>query len=45
MGERTWRVRQEEIVQEVGVASGSKKFDLKMEGLGSYKLNYTRNGR
>lgn len=44
-GERTWRVRQHDIVEEVGVGSGVKKFDLKMEGMGSYKVDYTRNGR
>lgn len=44
-GERTWRVGQEEIVREVGVASGSKRFDLKFENMGSYKVDYTRNGR
>lgn len=43
--ERTWRVKQRDIVQEVGVGSGRKKFDLKFEGLGSYKIDYTRNGR
>lgn len=44
-GERTWRVKQQEIVKEVGVASGQKKFDLRFEDMGSYKLDYTRNGR
>jgi U3 small nucleolar RNA-associated protein 7 len=44
-GERTWRVGQEEIVREVGVASGRKKFDLKFEGMGEYMVDYTRNGR
>lgn len=44
-GERTWRVRQDEIVKEVGVASGSKRFDLKFENMGTYKVDYTRNGR
>lgn len=44
-GERTYRVRQEEIVESVGVASSSKRFDLKMEGMGSYTVDYTRNGR
>ncbi|ORY32070.1 WD40-repeat-containing domain protein [Naematelia encephala] len=44
-GERTWKVRQDEIVREVGVASAAKKFDLKLEGMGSYKVDYTRNGR
>lgn len=44
-GERTWRVGQDEIVQEVGVASGSKRFDLKFEGFGPYTVDYTNNGR
>jgi U3 small nucleolar RNA-associated protein 7 len=44
-GERTWRVGQEEIAREVGVASGKKKFDLKFEGMGEYMVDYTRNGR
>ena len=44
-GERTWRVGQDEIVREVGVASGGKRFDLRMENLGTYRVSYTRNGR
>ncbi|KAL7424577.1 putative U3 small nucleolar RNA-associated protein 7 [Cryptotrichosporon argae] len=43
--ERTWRIGQAEIVREVGVASGSKKFDLKFDNMGSYAVDYTRNGR
>jgi U3 small nucleolar RNA-associated protein 7 len=45
LGERTWRVGQEEIVREVGEAAGRKKFDLKLEGMGSYYMDYSRNGR
>ena len=44
-GERTWRVGQDEIVREVGVASGGKRFDLMMEAMGNYQVSYTRNGR
>ncbi|WVR04965.1 hypothetical protein IAU60_001977 [Kwoniella sp. DSM 27419] len=44
-GERTWRVRQKDIVDSVGVGVSGKKFDLKMEDMGSYKVDYTRNGR
>lgn len=44
-GERTWRVGQDEIVKEVGVAGGKKKFDLKLDGMGEYMIDYTRNGR
>lgn len=45
LGERTWRVGQEEIVKEVGKGAGRKKFDLKFDGMGSYFVDYTRNGR
>ncbi|WVQ78234.1 hypothetical protein IAT38_000317 [Cryptococcus sp. DSM 104549] len=45
LGERTWRVKQDEIVKEVAVGVRGKKFDLKMEDMGSYKVDYTRNGR
>ncbi len=44
-GERTWRVGQEEIVKEVGMASGAKRFDLRFENMGNYRVSYTRNGR
>ncbi|BEI85264.1 hypothetical protein CcaverHIS002_0506650 [Cutaneotrichosporon cavernicola] len=43
--ERTWRVGQDEIVAAVGVASAKKRFDLKLENMGPYKVDYTRNGR
>ena len=45
LGEKTWRVGQEEIVREVGVASAQKKFDLRFEDMGDYTVDYTRNGR
>lgn len=45
LGERTWRVDQDEIVREVGTSSAAKRFDLKMENMGPYKVDYTRNGR
>ena len=44
-GERSWRVKQDEIAREVGVAASGKKFDLKFENLGDYMVDYTRNGR
>lgn len=44
-GERTWRVGQDEIVAEVGSAAASKRFDLKLDDMGDYKIDYTRNGR
>lgn len=47
VGERTWRVTQDEIVEAVGQGSMGKKFDLKLEtvGGGGYRIDYTRNGR
>ncbi|OCF72182.1 U3 small nucleolar RNA-associated protein 7 [Kwoniella mangroviensis CBS 8886] len=45
LGEKTWRVKQSEISDSVSVGSKGKKFDLKFEGMGSYKVDYTRNGR
>lgn len=45
VGEKTWRVKQEEIVKEVAMNVRGKKFDLKMEDMGNYKVDYTRNGR
>ncbi|WVF72347.1 hypothetical protein IAT40_007162 [Kwoniella sp. CBS 6097] len=44
-GERTWRVRQKDIVDSVGVGVSGKKFDLKMEDMGTYRVDYSRNGR
>jgi U3 small nucleolar RNA-associated protein 7 len=44
-GEKTWKVGQDEIKREVGVASGKKKFDLRLEDMGDYLVDYTRNGR
>ncbi|KAK9810541.1 hypothetical protein WJX72_012424 [[Myrmecia] bisecta] len=43
--ERTWRFKQEEIVEEVEVGAGRKVFDLKLEELGPYSLDFTRSGR
>lgn len=43
--ERTWRVRQTEISEGVGIATAQKKFELKLENLGPYVCDYTRNGR
>lgn len=44
-GERSWRVKQDEITSAVGVAAGAKKFDLRFENMGEYMVDYTRNGR
>ncbi|RKF57703.1 putative U3 small nucleolar RNA-associated protein 7 [Erysiphe neolycopersici] len=43
--ERTYRIRQDEIQAEVGVETAEKKFELKLETLGPYICDYTRNGR
>ncbi|WWC85202.1 uncharacterized protein L201_000061 [Kwoniella dendrophila CBS 6074] len=45
LGEKTWRIKQNEIQNSVGIASSKKKFDLKLENMGTYKIDYTRNGR
>lgn len=46
-GERTWRVAQDEVKEEIAVASRGKRFDLKLENIGGggYRVDYTRNGR
>jgi U3 small nucleolar RNA-associated protein 7 len=43
--ERTYRVRQDEVEKDVSVATAQKKFDLKLDALGPYMCEYTRNGR
>lgn len=43
--ERTYKVRQDEIRADVGVETAKKGFDLKLEGLGPYVFDYSRNGR
>ncbi|KAK4140880.1 WD40-repeat-containing domain protein [Dichotomopilus funicola] len=43
--ERTYRVRQDDIQKEVGIDVAQKKFELKLEGLGPYVCEYSRNGR
>ncbi|KAH7116837.1 WD40-repeat-containing domain protein [Dendryphion nanum] len=44
--EKTYRVRQDEIRQNVGVEVAKKGFELKLEELGPYDVcEYTRNGR
>jgi U3 small nucleolar RNA-associated protein 7 len=46
-GERTWRVGQDEVKDEIAVGSKGKRFDLKLENIGGggYRVDYTRNGR
>lgn len=43
--ERTDRVRQDEIEDDVAVETAQKKFELKLDALGPYVCEYTRNGR
>ncbi|KAG5941829.1 hypothetical protein E4U53_007339 [Claviceps sorghi] len=43
--EKTYKVRQDAIVSEVGVATAQKRFDLKLDALGPYICDFTRNGR
>ncbi len=44
--ERTHRVRQDEIRQEVGIETVKKSFELRLENLGPYDVcEYSRNGR
>ncbi|KDN65982.1 putative BING4CT domain-containing protein [Colletotrichum sublineola] len=43
--ERTYKVRQDEIVESVAVTTAQKRFELKLEELGPYIGEYTRNGR
>lgn len=43
--ERTYQVRQEELLQDVPIETASKAFELKLEELGPYGAEYTRNGR
>ncbi|WYZ37281.1 hypothetical protein EsH8_II_000787 [Colletotrichum jinshuiense] len=43
--ERTYKVRQDEITQDVAITTAQKRFELKLEELGPYVGEYTRNGR
>ncbi|KAK0785374.1 putative U3 small nucleolar RNA-associated protein 7 [Friedmanniomyces endolithicus] len=43
--ERTYKVRQDAIQKDVGVETAKKGFELKLEGMGPYTCDYTRNGR
>ncbi|EMC96511.1 hypothetical protein BAUCODRAFT_33869 [Baudoinia panamericana UAMH 10762] len=43
--ERTYKVRQEDIKGDVGVETAKKSFELKLDGLGPYTCDYTRNGK
>lgn len=43
--ERTYKVRQDEIKTDVAVETAKKSFDLKLDQLGPYTADYTRNGK
>ncbi|KAF2138643.1 uncharacterized protein K452DRAFT_328481 [Aplosporella prunicola CBS 121167] len=43
--ERTYKVRQREIQAGVAVETAKKGFELRLEGMGPYVAEYTRNGR
>lgn len=43
--EKTWRVRQNQIRADVDIQTAKKGFELKLDQLGPYKADYTRNGR
>ena len=43
--ERTYKIRQDELRQDVAVETAKKGFELNLEGLGPYTADYTRNGR
>ncbi|KAI1188462.1 WD40-repeat-containing domain protein [Nemania serpens] len=43
--EQTYKVRQDEIVESVSIATAQKRFDLTLNELGPYVFDYSRNGR
>lgn len=43
--ERTYKVRQDEILSGVAVETATKRFELKLEDMGPYVFDYSRNGR
>ena len=43
--ERTYKVRQDDIANDVAVETAQKRFELKLDALGPYVFDYTRNGR
>ena len=43
--ERTWNFKQMDIVREVSVAAARKAFDLQLDQLGPYCVNFTRSGK
>ncbi|KAL8946315.1 MAG: hypothetical protein Q9222_007271 [Ikaeria aurantiellina] len=43
--EKTYKVRQDELKPDLSVETARKVFELKLEDLGPYQADYTRNGR
>ncbi|CAG9956228.1 unnamed protein product [Clonostachys rosea f. rosea IK726] len=43
--ERTYKVRQDEIVNDIALETAKKRFELKLDALGPYVFDYSRNGR
>lgn len=43
--ERTYKVRQGDIRSDVGIETAKKGFELRLEGMGPYTADYTRNGK
>lgn len=43
--EKSWRFKQDEIVENVDISTANKRFDLKLNDYGPYNVDYSRNGR
>lgn len=43
--EKTYKVRQDEIKESVGLETAKKGFELRLNDFGPYRMDYTRNGR
>jgi U3 small nucleolar RNA-associated protein 7 len=43
--EKTYKVRQDEIQESVGIETAKKGFELKLPDMGPYRMDYSRNGR
>lgn len=43
--ERTYKVRQDEVKDSVGLETAKKGFELRLNDFGPYRTDYTRNGR
>jgi len=43
--EKTYKVRQDDLRKELAIETAKKGFELRLEGLGPYTADFTRNGR